>query len=109
MENNINAILKDLQKYAQEFAKVKDELSNIFFTASSGGGMVEVEINGDRKLTAVRISDYLFELQDKKMIEDLVLAAVNQAYAKAENELASKSQNKMESMMRDFMDKGSIE
>jgi hypothetical protein len=106
MENNFNAILKDLQKYAEEFAKVKDEMSAISFKATSGGGMVEVEINGNRKITSISISDYLYEMQDKRMIEDLILAAVNQAYEKAENELAVKSQSKMEGIMKNFIDKG---
>lgn len=108
MENNFNNILKDLQKYAEEFAKVKNEMSEITYKVTSGGGMVEVEINGDRKITSINISDYLFEMQDKKMIEDLIIAAVNQAYEKAENELAVKSQSKMEGIMKNFIDKGNI-
>lgn len=108
MENNLNNILRDLQKYAEEFSKVQEEMSDVSFTVTSGGGMVEVQINGNRKITSIKISDYLFEMQDKKMIEDLVLAAVNQAYERAETELANKSQNKMEGMMKDFLSKGNI-
>jgi DNA-binding YbaB/EbfC family protein len=109
MENNFSTILKDLQKYAEEISKVKDELTDITFTGASGGGMVEVVINGNRKLISARISDYLFELQDKKMIEDLMIAAVNQAYEKAENELAVKSQSKLEDVMKQFLNRGTVE
>ncbi|OGU59273.1 MAG: nucleoid-associated protein, YbaB/EbfC family [Ignavibacteria bacterium GWF2_33_9] len=91
-----------MQSYASELSKVKQELDKISISASSGGGMVEVQINGAHLVTNLTISDYLFEMQDKKMIEDLVIGAVNNANKKLEEELAKQSQSKLDSVMKDI-------
>ena len=102
MENNLKDLLNEMQSYASELSKVKQELDKISVSASSGGGMVEVQMNGEHLISKLSISDYLFEMQDKKMIEDLVIAAINSANKKLDEELAKQSQSKLDSVMKDI-------
>ena len=64
--------------------KAQEELENTVLTGSSGGGMVEVECTGLKKITAVRIKPEIVDPDDIEMLEDLVVAAVNEAISKAD-------------------------
>ena len=85
---NMQSLMKQAQKMQQEMQdkmeKAQEELENTTLTGTSGGGMVEVECTGLKKITSVRIKPEIVDPDDIEMLEDLVVAAVNDAIAKAE-------------------------
>jgi DNA-binding YbaB/EbfC family protein len=78
------AIMKQAQKVQEEIKKVQDNLENITVEASSGGGMVKVEANCKLQILSIKIEPEVYGEEDKEMLEDLVIAAVNQAIANAQ-------------------------
>ncbi|MBX7073192.1 MAG: YbaB/EbfC family nucleoid-associated protein [Pirellulales bacterium] len=80
---NLAGLMKQAQEIGGRMQGMSDELRGRRATGSAGGGMVEVEANGLGELLACRIDPSLIERRDREMIEDLVLAAVNQALTKA--------------------------
>lgn len=87
-------IMKQAQKMQEQMQKVQDELANLQVEGSAGGGMVTVVANGKQEITEVRIDKQVVDPEDIEMLEDLVVAAVNQAMEKAQ-ELASQEMNKV--------------
>ena len=86
---NLQQLMKQAQKMQQEMQDAKEEIANTEFVGSAGGGMVEIKMNGDRKVLAVSIKPEVIDADDKEMLEDLVLASVNDALTqivKMENE-----------------------
>ena len=81
-------ILKQAQELQAKMAKIQDELAKTNIEATSGGGAVKVTINGQQEIQAVKISPEVVNPQDVEMLEDLVLAAIKDAYTKSQ-ELAS--------------------
>ena len=81
-------ILKQAQELQAKLAKIQDELANTHIEATSGGGAVKVTINGQQEIQSVKISPEVVNPQDMEMLEDLVLAAIKDAYTKSQ-ELAS--------------------
>lgn len=94
---NIGA-MGDLLKQAQEMqtrmAKIQEELANKTVQGSAGGGMVQVTVNGQFNMTAVQIEPSVVNAAEKEMLEDLILAAVNDGMRKA-RELASSEMSKL--------------
>lgn len=76
-------ILKQAQKMQEKMQKTQDELGNITVEGSSGGGMVTVTANGKQEVIGIKIDKEVVDPEDVEMLEDLVLAAVNQALGKA--------------------------
>ena len=76
-------IYKQAQKMQKKMAEVQDELKNIKIDAQSGGGMVEVIVNGKKDILSIKINEEILN-EDKEMIEDLILSAMNQAMQNAE-------------------------
>ena len=70
-------VMKQAQKMQQDFLRMQKELEEKEFTAKSGGGMVSV--NGNREVTKIEIKPEAVDPDDVEMLEDLVLAAVNEA------------------------------
>lgn len=74
--------MKFLMKQAQDMQKrmevIKKELSQKEIKVSSGGGMVELVINGQQEIKEIHIDKDIIDTEDKEMLEDLVLAAVNE-------------------------------
>lgn len=77
MKGNIAGLLQQAQKMQQEMQRAQEELAQLEVTGQSGGGLVEVRMNGKHAVRAVRIDPSL--LGDAEMLEDLVTAAVNDA------------------------------
>lgn len=73
--------MKDLQSRMKE---AQDELSTIVETGESGGGMVKATVNGQKSLVGIEIDKLLINPDDKEMLEDLIVAAVNNAYNRVE-------------------------
>ena len=66
--------------------EAEEKLANTVLSASSGGGMVTVEITGDKKITSVKIKPEAVDPDDVEILEDMIQACVNEAISKA-NEL----------------------
>ncbi len=75
--------MKQAQEMSTRMQALQEELKTRRATGSSGGGLVEVDVNGLAEALAVRIDPTLFEKQDREMIEDLLPAAFNAAQQKA--------------------------
>lgn len=86
-------IMKQAQKMQDKMQKIQDELADLQVEASSGGGMVTVVANGKQEILEVRIDKQVVDPEDVEMLEDLVVAAVNQAMEKAQ-ELANDEMGK---------------
>jgi hypothetical protein len=82
-------MLKQLQQMQARMAKVQEELGEKSVTGTAGGGVVEVVANGHQKLLSVTVKPEVVDPADVEMLQDLVLAAVNDALDKA-RELAGK-------------------
>lgn len=85
---NFSQIMKEAQKQAQVMQKkmeeMQRELKERVVEASSGGGMVTAKMNGRQELLAVQIDPEVVDPKDVEMLEDLVVAAVNQASKKSQ-------------------------
>lgn len=82
-------MLKQLQQMQARMAKIQEELGQKTVTGTAGGGMVEVVANGHQKVLAVTVKPEVVDPADVDMLQDLMLAAVNDAMEKA-RQLATK-------------------
>lgn len=87
-------LLKQAQEMQSRMAKIQEELAAKSVQGSAGGGMVQVTVNGQFQVTAVQIEPSVINAAEKEMLEDLVLAAVNDGVRKA-RELASSEMSKL--------------
>ena len=76
---NMQQLARQAQKLQQQMAKAQEELDAREFEATSGGGMVTAKVNGKRELLALTIKPEAVDPDDVEMLEDMVLAAVNEA------------------------------
>lgn len=83
------SMLRQAQQLQAKLAKAQQELGNATVEASSGGGVVKVVIDGQQKVRSVEISPEVINAEDAEFLQDLVMAAVNEAIAKSQ-ELANK-------------------
>lgn len=82
---------KELNKQAQQvLATMQRELADLEIEAAVGGGMVSVTMNGGKQLLKVSIDPEVLDPKDPALVEDLVLAAVNEAVRKVDQELQSR-------------------
>ncbi len=79
---NIGALLKQAQQLGGQMGQLTEEMRRRRVTGSAGGGMVEIEVNGLMEVLGCRIDPQLFAQNDRELLEDLVMAAVNQAISK---------------------------
>jgi len=90
----INALLRQAQKMQEDLARIRQELAGMKITGSSGGGMVVVTANGRQQILDVKIEKEAINLDDIEMLEDLIVAAVNQALERSQ-ELANQEMSKV--------------
>lgn len=76
-------IMKEAQKLQAQMAAMQEEVAKKKVDATAGGGMVTVEANGKQELTAIKIDPEVVNRDDVQMLEDLVLAAANEALRKS--------------------------
>ena len=85
---NMQNLMRQAQKMQEEMQnKLKaadEELENTTLTATSGGGMVEVSILGNKTITGIKINPAAVDPDDVEMLEDLIIAATNEAIKKAD-------------------------
>lgn len=76
-------LVKEAQKLQAQLEALKEEIGKRKVEASAGGGMVVVEANGNQEIVSIKIDREVIIPDDPQMLEDLVLAAVNEALRKA--------------------------
>ena len=79
---NIGSLLKHAQQLGGQMGQMTEEMKKRRVTGSAGGGMVEVEINGLMEVLRCHIDPQLMPQNDRELVEDLIMAAVNQAIEK---------------------------
>ena len=85
---NMNKMMKQVQDMQKNMVKAQEELAMLEVEASAGGGMVTVKVSGDLKINSIKIDPGAVDPEDVEMLEDMVLAAVNEALRSAQ-ELAN--------------------
>ena len=80
---NMNQMLKQAQKMQEDMAALQTDLENREYTAVSGGGMVEVTVDGKHLIKAIKIKPEAVDPEDTEMLEDLITVAVNEAVSNA--------------------------
>jgi len=82
---NMNMI-KQAQKMQQDMARLQEELEAKEYTAQAGGGMVSATVSGKRELSALVINPEAVDPEDVEMLQDMIMAAVNEAVRLAVND-----------------------
>jgi len=75
---NIQQLMKQAQKMQAEMMKQQEELANTVYTASTGGGMVTIEMNGQYEVVSLKIDPQVVDSEDVEMLEDLISAAIQE-------------------------------
>ncbi len=81
--NSQAAMMKKIQDMQNEMARIQEEVENSEFSASSGGGAVEVTVNGKHEVLAVNIQPEVVDPEDVEILSDMIIAATNEAIRKA--------------------------
>jgi DNA-binding YbaB/EbfC family protein len=87
---NLNQMMKQVQQMQAEMAKAQEQLKSEVVEASAGGGMVTVKISGDLQIREIRIDPGAVDPDDVELLQDMVLAATNEAIRSAQELAASK-------------------
>ena len=90
MPGNMNNIMKQAQKMQKHMEEAQAQLEESSYTATSGGGAVEVTISGKKEITSIKFDPEVVDPDDVEMLEDLTMAAVNEAIRKIEEVSAQK-------------------
>ena len=83
--NNMQALMRQAQKMQEEALKAQKEVEESELEGSASGGLVKVKINGNKSLLEVKIDPTVVDPEDVEMLEDLVVAAFNDASQKADS------------------------
>jgi nucleoid-associated protein EbfC len=82
---NMGNFMKQAQQFQTKMTKLQEELGQKTVEASAGGGMVGVVVNGHQEILSVKIDPEVINPEDVEMLQDLILAAVNDGLTKAKN------------------------
>lgn len=93
MKGGMQGMMKQIQKMQAEMERVQGELGNKTITQESGGGVVKATVNGRKELVSIQIDDEILKSDDREMLEDLVVAAVNKALESAGKMAEEEMQN----------------
>ncbi len=89
MPGNMANLMKQAQKMQRQMEESQKELEEKEYTATSGGGVVEVTVSGKREVTAIKIDPEAVDPDDVEMLQDLIMAAVNEALRQMEESSAA--------------------
>ena len=92
--NNFNDMMKKAQEMQKKMQEMQDSLSNLEVEGTSGGGMVKIIMNCKNEVKKIDIDPSIIKQHEKAMMEDLIVAALNDAKSKAEE----KTQDKMKEL-----------
>ncbi len=81
--SNMNQMIKQAQKMQEDMATLQEDLETREYTATSGGGMVEVTVDGKHLIKSIKINPDAVDHDDVEMLEDLITVAVNEAITNA--------------------------
>jgi len=90
----IGNMMKQAQKLQAGMVKLQEELALRTVEASSGGGMIKVQANGKQQIVSIRIEKEVVDPNDVEMLQDLIIAAVNDALSKSQ-EMVSQEMSKL--------------
>ncbi|MCT4596492.1 MAG: YbaB/EbfC family nucleoid-associated protein [Vallitalea sp.] len=93
MPNNMNNLMKQAQKMQKKMQEMQEDLDTQTFEASAGGGAVKVVVTGKKEVTKVTIDPEVVDEDDVEMLEDLILAAVNEALRTADEKVNKQMSN----------------
>ncbi|MBW1816673.1 MAG: YbaB/EbfC family nucleoid-associated protein [Deltaproteobacteria bacterium] len=82
---NMGQLMKQAQQLQTKMAKLQEELGEQTVDASAGGGMVNVTVNGRQEIVSIHIEREVIDPEDAEMLQDLILAAVNDGMTRAKN------------------------
>ena len=85
MNFDIKSLMEQAKKMQAEFEKSQANLEQIVATGAAGADMVQVTINGANKVLKIYIADEVYQTENKKMLEDLIVAAVNSAFSNVQD------------------------
>ena len=83
--NQMQQLMKQAQKMQHDMQKAQEELEDAEIIGSAGSGAVEITMNGKKTITSISIKPEYVDADDIEMLEDLIIAAINDGYKKAEN------------------------
>ena len=86
---NQAAMMKQAQKMQQEMLRMQEEMENKTYTAAAGGGMVTAEVSGKHQLVNLTIKEEAVDPDDVDMLQDMIIAAVNEAMRTADTDAAN--------------------
>ena len=86
MPGNMANLMKQAQRMQRQMEEQQKELESKEFTATAGGGAVEVTVSGKREVTGVKLAEEVVDPDDVEMLQDLIVAAVNEAMRKVDEE-----------------------
>ena len=89
MPGNMNNLMKQAQKMQKQMEESQKELESKEFTATAGGGAVEVTVSGKKEVTKVKLAEEAVDPDDIEMLEDLIMVAVNDAMRQVEETSAA--------------------
>lgn len=90
---NMQAMMRQAQKLQEQMAKAQEELENAELVGSAGSGLVNVTLSGKKQLLKVELKPQIVDPDDIEMLEDLIVAAYNDAFEKASELEAQKMPN----------------
>lgn len=91
---NMNSMMKKVQKMQQEMARTQQEIEEKEFSSTAGGGVIEAVVNGKKEVVKIKIDEDVVDPEDTEMLEDLVVAAINDALKKSD-EYSQKEMGKL--------------
>lgn len=80
---NMQGLLKQAQKMQKELTKLEDELNEKVYESTMGGGVIKAEVKGNMSVESISIDESLLEKDNKEDLEEMLKAALNDAFAKA--------------------------
>ena len=89
MPGNMNNLMKQAQRMQRQMEEAQKELEEKEVTAAAGGGAVEVTVSGKHEVTKIKLSEEVVDPDDIEMLEDLIMAATNEAFRKLDEESQS--------------------
>ena len=84
MPGNMNNLMKQAQRMQRQMEESQKALEAAEYTATAGGGAVEVTVSGKKEVVKVKLAEEVVDPDDIEMLEDLIMAAINDGYAKAD-------------------------
>ncbi|PIT69609.1 YbaB/EbfC family nucleoid-associated protein [Bartonella tribocorum] len=87
------SMMKKAKEMQEKMQKIQEEMANLQATGTAGGDLVSITLNGKNIITAIQIDPSLLKPEESEILEDLIMAAYNEARAKIDNALEEKTKS----------------